>query len=55
MGAAAKRAISFNWSEYAAEACGTGFNVFVGLSAGVVSFSPDFPIASGLFFWLRLA
>src|SRR5258708_12199615 len=30
-----------NWSEYAAEACGTAFNVFVGLSAGVINFSPD--------------
>src|SRR6516164_9221383 len=35
----------FSWSEYAAEACGTGFNLFVGLSAGVINFSPDFPIA----------
>jgi aquaporin Z len=34
-----------NWSEYAAEACGTGFNVLVGLSAGVINFSPDFPVA----------
>jgi aquaporin Z len=34
-----------NWSEYTAEACGTAFNVFVGLSAGVINFSPDFPIA----------
>jgi aquaporin Z len=34
-----------NWPEYAAEACGTGFNVFVGLSAGVLNFSPDFPMA----------
>jgi aquaporin Z len=34
-----------NLSEYAAEACGTGFNVLVGLSAGVFNFSPDFPVA----------
>jgi len=36
---------NLNWAEYAAEACGTGFNVFMGLSAGVINFSPDFPIA----------
>jgi aquaporin Z len=34
-----------NWSEYGAEACGTGFNLLVGISAGVLNFSPDFPIA----------
>jgi hypothetical protein len=27
-----------NWAEYAAEACGTGFNLFVGLSAGIINF-----------------
>ena len=37
--------MKLNWLEYAAEACGTWFNVFVGLSAGVINFSPDFPIA----------
>jgi aquaporin Z len=37
--------MKFNWSEYAAEACGTGFNLLVGISAGVLDFSPDFPIA----------
>jgi aquaporin Z len=36
---------NLNWTEYASEACGTAFNVFVGLSAGVINFSPDFPIA----------
>src|SRR5258707_2498723 len=34
-----------NWSEYAAEACGTAFNVFVGLSAGIINCSVDFAIA----------
>jgi aquaporin Z len=34
-----------NWSEYAAEACGTGFNLLVGISAAVIDFSPDLPIA----------
>ncbi|HEY2423526.1 MAG TPA: aquaporin, partial [Chthoniobacterales bacterium] len=34
-----------NLAEYAAEACGTGFNLFVGLSAGIINFSPDFPMA----------
>ena len=34
-----------NWAEYAAEACGTAFNLFVGLSAGIINFSPDFPMA----------
>jgi aquaporin Z len=43
--AAQRSVIKFNWREYLAEACGTGFNVFVGLSAGVINFSPDFPIA----------
>src|ERR1700738_1330911 len=37
--------MKLNWGAYAAEACGTAFNVFVGLSAGVINFSPDFPIA----------
>jgi aquaporin Z len=37
--------MKLNWSEYAAEACGTGFNLLVGLSAGVLNFSPNFPIA----------
>ena len=37
--------MKFNWNEYAAEACGTGFNVLVGLSAGVFNFSPAFPVA----------
>jgi aquaporin Z len=37
--------MKLNWSEYAAEACGTGFNVLVGLSAAVFNFSPDFPVA----------
>jgi aquaporin Z len=40
-----RRMIKLNWLEYLAEASGTGFNVFVGLSAGVINFSPDFPIA----------
>ena len=37
--------MKLNWREYAAEACGTGFNVLVGLSAAVFNFSPDFPVA----------
>src|ERR1700716_557503 len=37
--------MKLNWGEYAAEACGTGFNVVVGLSAGVFNFSADFPVA----------
>src|SRR6201987_3861274 len=37
--------MKLKWGEYAAEACGTGFNVLVGLSAGVFNFSPAFPVA----------
>src|SRR5258707_14866257 len=37
--------MKFNWNEYAADACGTGFNVLVGLSAGVFNFSHAFPVA----------
>ena len=40
--------VNLNWPEYAAEACGTAFNVFVGLSAGVINFSPDFFVAHAI-------
>ncbi|MBV9272417.1 MAG: aquaporin [Verrucomicrobia bacterium] len=40
-----RRRIKLNWSEYFAEAFGTAFNLFVGLSAGVVNFSSDLPVA----------